>query len=101
MRSKTRLLCGANLIFLACLEETSENSPGFQAWEHVDVRTSSPEGTAEIVRLHRVCTKIEMLPFVRCVALHRAPKVIQSPLEPSAIPARILGEQLFATACVQ
>jgi hypothetical protein len=49
--------------FLACLEETSENSPGFQAWERVDMKTSSPEGTAEIARLLRVSTKIEMLPL--------------------------------------
>ena len=30
--------------FLACLEETSENSPGFQAWERVDMRTQVPKG---------------------------------------------------------
>ena len=47
--------------FLACLEETSEYSPGFQAWERVDIRTSSPKGTAEIAGLHRVSTRIEML----------------------------------------
>ena len=55
------LLLGASHL-LACLEETSENSPGFQTWERVDMRTSSPEGTAEIARLHRVSTKTEILP---------------------------------------
>jgi len=30
--------------FLACLEETSENSPGFQAREGVDMGTPVPEG---------------------------------------------------------
>src|SRR6266481_2312393 len=56
--------------FLACLEQTSETHlifwhvskrhlkiaqafNGFQAWGRVEMRTSSPEGTAEIARLHR------------------------------------------------
>jgi hypothetical protein len=39
--------------FLGCLEETFENSPGFQAWGNAfDLKTSSPEGTAEFARRH-------------------------------------------------
>ena len=53
----------ARFNFLECLEETSENSPGFQAWECVYIETSSPEGMAEISRPHWVCARIETLPL--------------------------------------
>src|SRR6267378_213632 len=43
-RDKSKASVHARISSLACLDETSESSPGFQAWERVDMRTQVPKG---------------------------------------------------------
>jgi ATP-dependent Lhr-like helicase len=52
---------------------TIENSPGFQAWESVDTKPASPEGTAESTALAGTRIKTEKLSWIQqLVAQYRA-----------------------------
>ena len=56
---------------------TIENSPGFQAWEGVDIKPASPAGTAEITALAPTRIKTEKLPWIQqLIAQKRAGRLI-------------------------